>query len=91
MVWLTIHFYTPIKKFPLFNFIFFPLSIFGSPTFLQVEIVLEFGKHQSSCSFLFIFLFFLSFYVEWGGRENEEKISTLEKTIYFQRRENHPH
>ena len=26
-----------------------------------------------------------------GGRENKEKISSVEKTIYFQRRENHPY
>ena len=27
----------------------------------------------------------------WGGRENEEKTSLVEKTIYFQRRENYPY
>ena len=27
----------------------------------------------------------------WGGRESAEETSTLEKTIYFQRRENHSH
>ena len=32
-----------------------------------------------------------SFYVGWDGKENEEKISSVEKTIYFQRWKNHPH